>query len=92
MKVILIIYLVISALAIILPTLACKCAVIQLKKEIPDIKFNKVPFVERLSALIRALIMALCPLFNLCIVLGYCLKWEDLVEQSADMIFEKRTM
>ena len=89
MKIILIIYLIVSILNLVLPYLAIQLANIEVKKDFPNVKYKKNSFLERLSAFLRAIVLAFFPVVNAITLLFVCANWETFVEMCYDKLVDR---
>lgn len=88
MKVILIIYLVISLLTFGFIFLCSYFAIKKFKAEHPTAKFHKVGFAERFVSFLRTAIISFCPIINVVFLLVFVLAWEQCLEETEDKIWD----
>lgn len=84
MKIVTIMYVSAILMYLILGYLGSVIAIKQFKSDHPTAVFTKRTVAERISALIRLMIFALCPIVNLLLAFVVALLWDDYVEQCYD--------
>ena len=88
MKIIFIIYVVISILTFIFSFASAKIAWLKVKKEFPNTEFEKVPLIEKFFSWVRFIILCLIPLYNFLILMIYIFRWDNMVKMGMEEIHE----
>ena len=86
MKILLYIYLGISAITILTHTFATLSVECEFKNRHPDIKVPKASLIQRIFTRFRVLVISFIPIVNLVMLLTYIFKYEKLVDSSIEKV------
>lgn len=84
MKVIFIIWLAFTAMTFLFGILGSIIAVQKYEKKHPNEKIPHTPLIERIIALLRAIIMCALPIFHVLMFFGYLFAWDRIVEKTVE--------
>jgi len=89
MKTIFIIYIVISILTFIFSFAIAKIARQKVKKESPDVEFEKITLIEKIFSWVRVIILCSIPLYNFLVFMMYVFRWDNMVDMAMEKFYER---
>lgn len=88
MKILVIIYFIVSIITFIFAYLMALSIIKKIKKEYPSVKFYKKSLIEKILALLRTLIISFCPIINLIVLLCLVFGYDKIFEAVEETIYE----
>lgn len=89
MKMLFIIYLLISIITCIFSNMMAIITIQKIKRDYSNIKFYKKTILERVCAFFRAIIIAFCPVVNLIMLLGMTLNYDKVQRIAIEEVYNK---
>lgn len=89
MKVIFIIWLTFTVLTYLFGVLGSITAVQEYEKKHPDEKIPRPPFIERIIAFLRTIVICALPVFHIILFLVFLFAWDTVVEKTVEKFENK---